>query len=387
MGRIAHAGLRASLLAGLLALTACGDEPGQAGAGGAPPPPTVVVSKPLVQEIVDWDIYTGRFEAIDEVEIRSRVSGYLQSIEFDDGDLLNEGDLLFVIDQRPFLIAVDRAAANAKEAKATLDLANAELGRARTLVNRGNMAQSTYDARVQDKAAAEAAIAVTKAELDTANLNLDYTQITAPISGRVSRRLVSKGNLVRGDETLLTTILSNSPIYFYFEADEAALLHYTRLANAGRRASSRDTAFPVQLQLVDEDGFPHQGKMDFLENRIDSASGTITGRAIFDNQDGLFTPGMFGRLRLQGSAPYEAVMVPEAAIGTDQSYKFVYVLEEGNVPAYRRVKLGARRGDLRVISEGLKPDDQVVIQGLLRVRPGTPVTPKEGTIDPESLDQ
>ncbi len=376
----------ATLLACLLVLSACGEEPGQANAV-LPPPPTVLVAKPLVQEIVDWDSYTGRFEAIDEVEVRSRVSGYLQSIDFSDGQIVEAGDLLFVIDQRPFLIAVERAAANVKEAEATLSLARTELQRARQLLDRGNISQSTYDTRIQERAAAEASIAVAKAELDAANLDLTYTQIETPISGRISRRLVSEGNLVQSDETLLTTILSTSPIYFYFEANEAALLRYTRLDAEGRRPSSRNAANPVQVQLSDEDGYPHNGKMDFVENRVDSASGTITGRAVFDNQDGLFTPGLFGRLRLLGSAPYQAILVPDAAIGTDQSYKFVYVMGEDNVPAYRRVVLGERRGDLRVILEGLTGDEQIIIEGLLRVRPGSPVTPKEGTIDPESLDQ
>lgn len=379
-------GFGAAVLASLLVLSACGEEPGQANAV-LPPPPSVLVAKPLVQEIVDWDSYTGRFEAIDEVEVRSRVSGYLDSIDFNDGQIVQKGDLLFVIDQRPFLIAVERAAANVKEAEATLALARTELARARQLLNRGNISQSTYDTRIQERAAAEAAIAVAKAELDSANLDLTYTQIETPISGRISRRLVSEGNLVQSDQTLLTTILSTSPIYFYFETNEAALLRYTRLDVEGSRPSSRDAANPVQVQLSDEEGYPHSGKMDFVENRVDSASGTITGRAVFDNPDGLFTPGLFGRLRLLGSAPYRAVLVPDAAIGTDQSYKFVYVMGEGNVPAYRRVVLGERRGDLRVILEGLSGDEQIIIEGLLRVRPGSPVTPKEGTIEPESQDQ
>lgn len=378
--------ISAALLVCLLGLSACGEEPGQANAV-LPPPPSVLVAKPLVEDIVDWDSYTGRFEAIDEVEVRSRVSGYLQSIHFDDGQIVDAGDLLFVIDQRPFLIAVERAAANVKEAEATLALAQTELQRARQLLNRGNISQSTYDTRIQELSAAEASIAVATAELDAANLDLTYTQIETPISGRISRRLVSEGNLVQSDQTLLTTILSTSPIYFYFEANEAALLRYTRLDVQGERPSSRNTANPVQVQLLDEVGYPHSGKMDFVENRVDSASGTITGRAVFDNTDGLFTPGLFGRLRLLGSASYRAVMVPEQAVGTDQSYKFVYVMGEENIPAYRRVVLGERRGDLRVIKEGLTGEEEVIIEGLLRVRPGSPVTPKEGTIEPQGIDQ
>ncbi len=386
MGRVCAWGIRFLLLGSLLSLSACGEEPGGAEAV-LPPPPSVMVSKPLQREVVDWDIYTGRFEAIDEVEVRSRVSGYLQSIDFQDGQVVEEGALLFVIDQRPFLIAARRAEANVKEAEARLALAEAELKRASQLLNRGNISRSVYDERIEARVNAEAAIAVAEAELDAANLDLAYTQITSPLKGRISRRLVSRGNLVRADDTLLTTVLSTSPIYFYFEADESALLRYTRLAAEGRRPLSRDTPNPVQVQLGDEAGWPHEGTMDFVENRVDSESGTITGRAIFDNTADLFTPGLFGRLRLLGSAPYDALLVPEAAIGTDQSYKFVYVMGEDNVPAYRRVTLGERRGDLRVISKGLEPDDQVIIEGLLRVRPGSPVTPMEGTIDPGTLNQ
>ncbi|GAB5470634.1 MAG: efflux RND transporter periplasmic adaptor subunit [Rhodospirillales bacterium] len=377
------------LAASLLLLAACGEEASPQ-AGGAPPPPTVIVAEPLVREIVDWDSYTGRFDAIDQVEVRSRVSGYLQSVHFEDGDLVNQGDLLYVIDQRPFLIAVERARATLTEARAALSLATAELTRARQLLNRGNISRSVYDERVQQQIAAEASISTATAELDAAELDLIYTQIEAPFSGRISRNLVTVGNLIEGGTsgaTLLTNIVSISPIYFYFESNEAALLRYTRLDAQGLRPSSRDSANPVQLQLADEVGFPHWGTMDFVDNRVDSDSGTITGRAVFDNPNGLFTPGLFARLRLLGSAPYEALLIPEAAIGTDQSYKFVYVMGEEGLPVYRRVTLGERRGELRVIADGLEPGEQVVIEGLLRIRPGSPVTPQVGSIGPESLDQ
>ncbi|MEO1192579.1 MAG: efflux RND transporter periplasmic adaptor subunit [Pseudomonadota bacterium] len=385
-----HLALAGLLSASLLLLAACGDEGGQPQAGGAaPPPPTVLVSEPLIRDIVDWDAYTGRFDAIDTVEVRSRVSGYLQSVHFDDGDIVREGDLLYVIDQRPFLIAVERARATLTEAEASLSLAEAELRRARQLLDRGNISRSTFDERMQEQLAAEAFIDTASAELDAAELDLIYTQIEAPFTGRISRNLVTVGNLIDGgasDATLLTNIVSMSPIYFYFEANEAALLRYTRLAQQGTRPSSRDNPNPVQLQLSDEVGFPHWGTMDFVDNRIDADSGTITGRALFDNAAGLFTPGLFARLRLLASSPYEAMMIPEAAIGTDQSYKFVYVLSEDNRATYRRVTLGERRGDLRVITEGLAPDDQVVINGLMRIRPGSPVTPEPGVIGPGSVE-
>ncbi len=377
-----------AVLCALFLLSAC-EEAGPQEVG-APPPPTVVVAKPLVQEIVDWDNYTGRFDAIDTVEVRSRVSGYLQSVHFDDGDLVKKGDLLYVIDQRPFVIAAERATASLKEAEAALSLAEAELARARPLLDRGNISRSVYDERVQEMLAAEASVLLARAELDAAALDLNYTQIEAPISGRISRTLVTVGNLVQGGAqgaTLLTSIVSISPIYFYFEANEVALLRYTRLDAEGKRPSSRDNPNPVQLQLADEVGYPHWGAMDFVENRIDRDSGTITGRALFNNNHGLFTPGLFGRLRLLGSAPYEAILIPDAAIATDQSYKFVYLLDPDNRPVYRRVTLGERRGDLRVITDGLTPDDTVIIEGLMRVRPGAAVTPEEGVVSIEGLEQ
>ena len=352
------------------------------------PPPTVIVSAPLQREIVDWDVFTGRFDAVDTVEVRSRVSGYLQSVHFQDGDLVKEGDLLYVIDQRPFLIEVERAKARLKEAEAAQSLATAELERARQLLQRNNISRSVYDERVQDRLVAEASIAAAEAELESAELDLTYTQIEAPISGRISRNLVSVGNLIQGGSegsSLLTNIVSIDPIHFYFESDEATFLHYTRLAARGDRLSQRDSGNPVQLQLADEQGYPHHGHIDFVENRVDRQSGTITGRAVFENGDGLFTPGLFARARLQGRGPYAALLIPEAAIGTDQSYKFVYVVDGDNVPQYRRVTLGERRGDLRVIDKGLEAGDRVVIDGLMRVRPGTPVTPKEGEIPADGL--
>jgi len=369
-------------LCGLLLLTACEE---QAGPRAAPPPPEVVVATPLVQEIVDWDEYTGRFEAIESIDVRARVSGYLDSVHFRDGDAVERGQLLFVIDQRPFLISVERAVAQLTQAEAALALAEQELARAENLVSRGALSQATYDERLQEQRRASAALTAARAEVDGAELDLSFTQITAPISGRISRNLVSPGNLIQANESLLTTIVSVSPIHFYFDANEAALLRYTRLAEEGIRPSSRDSPNPVQLQLADERGWPHWGTMDFVENRVDPESGTIEGRAIFNNPNGIFTPGLFARLRLLGSGPYEALMIPEAAIGTDQSYKFVFVLGPDSKPAYRRITLGERRGPLRVVSEGLGSADQVVVEGLLRIRPGQPVTPVPGTVGRDGL--
>jgi len=379
-----------AMAVGLVLLTGCGEEGGGGSAGSAPPPPTVVVATPLQQDVIDWDVFTGRFEAVETVDVRSRVSGYVQSVHFDDGDLVEQGQLLYVIDQRPFLIAVDQARATLKEREAALPLAKAELVRARQLLGRNNISRSVYDERVQAELVAEAAISAAKAELDAAELDLAYTQIEAPTGGRISRNLVDVGNLVQGGAqgaTLLTNIISINPIHFYFEADEATFLHYTRLAARGDRTSSHEGGQPVQLQLADETGFPHEGVVDFVENRVSGESGTITIRAVFQNANNLFTPGLFARVRLLGRGPYPALLVPEAAIGTDQSYKFVYVLDGENKPTYRRVTLGERRGDLRVVAEGLKPDDKVVIDGLLRVRPGSPVTPEAGTIEADGRGQ
>jgi RND family efflux transporter MFP subunit len=363
-----------------------------AGCGGNPPPamgpPQVTVATPLVRKITDWDEYTGRLAAVESVEIRARVTGYLQSVHFQDGALVKRGDLLFVIDPRPYEAALDEARAVHNRARVQQRSAARDLERGQGLVASRVISDRDLDALTSTKMAADAALAAAAAAEKAAALNLGFTRITAPISGRVGRKLLTVGNLVTGegnDTTLLTTLVSVDPIHVYFSADERAFLRYTRLAEQGIRPSSRTVANPVRLQLADEQGFPHQGVMDFVDNRVDEATGTMQGRAIFANPTGDLTPGLFGRLQLLGEGPYEALIVPDQAIGTDQAQRLVYVVGADKVVTPRPVTLGRSLGGLRVIRSGLKSTDRVVINGIQKVRPGAVVTPVEGQI-PEPAD-
>ncbi len=371
------------LLAATLALPACGP--------GAPPPlpaPEVTVARPLVRQITDWDEYTGRLAAVESVELRARVSGYLQSVHFQDGSLVKQGDLLFVIDPRPYQAALDEARAVLTRARVRLELAVNDLDRAQRLFAARAISEEELDARTKEKREADAALEAAQAAEKAAALSLEFTRIKAPISGRIGRRLVTVGNLVSGEgreSTLLTTLVSVDPIHVYFTADERSFLRYTRLAEQGIRPSSRTTANPVRLQLADETGFPHVGVMDFVDNVVDQATGTMQGRAVFPNPRGDLTPGLFGRVQLLGEGPYEALVVPDAAIGTDQAQRLVYVVGDDGIVKPRPVTLGRALGALRVVRDGLSPADRVVINGILRVRPGSKVTPVDGTI-PEPAD-
>ncbi len=363
-----------------------------AGCGGKPPPPMgppqVTVATPLLRKITDWDEYTGRLAAVDSVEIRARVSGYLQSVHFEDGALVKRGDLLFVIDPRPYEAALDEARAGLTQAKVRLELASNDLDRAKRLFASRAISEEEADARTKEHREAEAALEAAQAAEKGSALNLEFARIKAPISGRIGRKLVTVGNLVSsaGDKpTLLTTIVSVDPVQVYFTADERAFLRYTRLAGKGIRPSSRTAPNPVRLQLADEQNFPHLGHMDFVDNQVDQATGTMQGRAVFDNPDGDLTPGLFARVKLLGEGPYDALIVPDQAIATDQGQRLVYVLGPDNVVAPRPVTLGRSLGELRVIRDGLNATDRVVINGLQRVRPGITVTPVEGTI-PEPVD-
>jgi RND family efflux transporter MFP subunit len=366
---------------------------GLAGCGGKPPPPMgppqVTVAKPLVRQITDWDEYTGRLAAVESVEIRARVSGYLQSVHFDDGTLVKRGDLLFVIDPRPYEAALDEAQADLTQSRVRLELASNDLDRARRLFASRAISEEELDARTKEHREAEAALEAAQAAEKGSALNLEFARIKAPISGRIGRKLVTVGNLVSsaGDKpTLLTTIVSVDPIHVYFTADERAFLRYTRLAEKGIRPSSRNAPNPVRLQLADEQDFPHLGYMDFVDNQIDQATGTMQGRAVFANPDGDLTPGLFARVKLLGEGPYEALIVPDQAIATDQGQRLVYILGPDNVVTPRPVTLGRSLGELRVIRDGLSPADQVVINGIQRVRPGITVAPVEGSI-PEPVDE
>src|SRR3954464_292447 len=311
------------------ALTACGEgAPKQA----APPPPAVTVAKPTKQQVVDYDEYVGRFIAVDSVEIRARVSGYLEKVGFKDGQIVKQGDLLFAIDRRPFEAALAQTRANLAQARANLAFATSDLARASQLVRDRTITEQTFDQRTQAKNVAEASVAAQEAAVRQAELDIQFTELKAPVTGRIGDRRVSEGNLVTGgtggNTTLLATIVSIDPIRFEFSFDEASFLRYERLGNVNKE---RGPGLEVAVKLIDEDEFAHSGKMDFVDNVIDRTSGTIRGRAVLPNANGVFTPGMFGRVRVPGSAPYETLLLPDAAIGSEQVRKFVLVVDNDNV--------------------------------------------------------
>lgn len=372
--------LRAGLVGGLLALAGCGEEPASKNQA-ASAPPSVPVSRPLVRQVSDWDEFTGRFAATEEVQIRARASGYLTQIHFKDGQMVKEGDLLFTIDPRPAQAAVQAAQASLAESQATLDVAQTELDRATQLLRTQAVPEATYDQRRATVRRSEAQLLMAQANLLRAQLDLEYTHVRAPFSGRIDRHYVSVGNLVSSDATLLSNLVTLAPIHFLFDVDQAAHLRYTRATERGERPSSRDAPNPVRLQLADETGFPHEGRVDFMSNQADQATGTIRARALLENDRLLFLPGVFGRVQLLSSAPYEAVMLPDDAIGTDQSRRFAYVLNGENVPEQKQVELGRLIDGLRVIRSGVGAEDVVVVGGLQRVRPGQRVTPREQPIN------
>lgn len=347
-----------------------------------PKPPAVTVAKPLVKELVEWDEFTGRFEAPDMLEVRARVSGYLQSVHFKDGVLVKAGDRLFTIDPRPYQATVDQADANIKSIVARLELARLDLDRADRLTKSGAGTERTLDERRQQYQSLQAELAGAKAVLDQAKLDLDFTEIRTPIGGRISRKAVSEGNLVQANSTLLTTIVSLDPIYFYFDVDERSYLAYSRMAYDGQRPSGRTNAFEVWVALTDEREATHMGKMDFVDNRIDPATGTMRGRAVLENQNLFLTPGLFGRVRIPGSGSYKGVLIPEDAIGADLDRRFVYVVAEDGSVSQRVVRIGPHHDGYRIIRQGLTGDEAVVINGLQRVRPGVKVTARLATLAP-----
>lgn len=376
--------LIASLVGSLAVLSGCGQPTQQQ--GGPPPAPQVTVATPGTRTVTEQDEYVGRFVAIDEVNVRARVAGYLASIHFTDGQAVKEGELLFTIDQRPYRIALDQAKANLAQARANLDFAKADLERARTLLEDRNstaISKQTYDQRTQAERTAAASVQSQEAALRAAELDLTFTEVRAPVNGIIGDRRVSVGNYVSAGSgatpTLLAVIVSIDPIRFEFTIDEASLLRYTRRKQGGDIKGD-----PVTLKLIDDAGFVHKGELDFLNNVIDRETGTIRGRAVFDNKAGLFRPGMFARIRLDATAPFEALVVPDAAIGTEQVKKFVYVVGPDNKVEQRFVELGPLSGDMRVIRKGLTRDDKVVVNGLMRVRPGVVVAPQAADAAPSA---
>ena len=378
MSVVSPARLAAALLVLAPALVGCGEQQQKQ---AAPPPPEVTVAKPVKRTIVDQDEYVGRFVAVDSVEIRARVSGYLDKVHFKDGQLVKQGDLLFTIDRRPFQNALDQMRANLAQAKANLAYTETDLQRAQSLVRDRTITEQLFDQRTQANRTARAQVEAQEAALKQAELDLHFTELRAPITGRIGDRRISPGNLVTGslsgNTSLLATIVSIDPIRFEFTFDEAAFLRYERLARS-LRGEGQAGSTTVELKLLDEKDFVHKGKMDFVDNVIDRSSGTIRGRAQFANPDSLFTPGMFARVRVPGSPPYEALLVPDQAIGTDQGRKFVLTVNADNTAVPKYLTLGYLiDNDLRVAKEGLTADDRVIVNGLMRARAGQKVTPKE----------
>jgi RND family efflux transporter MFP subunit len=356
----------------LILASACGSPPAQ-----VPPPPKVTIVQTVEREVTEWDEYTARFDAVDSVEVRPRVDGYLQEIHFKDGALVKKGDLLFVIDPRPYEAAHRRAEAELQLAKSRLVLAQQNFSRVGALLPSHAISKEEADIREASLREAVASVMEAQAALDAAALDVEFTHITAPVSGRIGRKLVTEGNLITGGVgtagTLLTTIVSLDPIYVYFDADERAFLKYSRLALSGQRRSSRDYGTPVRVALADEKNFVHEGVMDFVDNQIDRGTGTIIGRAILPNPDLTLTPGLFGRLRLPGSGEYHALLLPDEAVATDQSRKFVFVVDADGTAQYRGVTTGPLIDGLRVIRDGLTAQDSVIVSGMQRVRPGVKV--------------
>ncbi|MBS0268171.1 MAG: efflux RND transporter periplasmic adaptor subunit [Proteobacteria bacterium] len=345
---------------------------------------TVTVAPPLQKHIKTWDEYPGRFEAIARVELRPRVSGYVDQVNFKEGSTVKQGDLLFTLDKRPFEIAVEAAKAEVARAKAQVDFAKADLERAGPLVETKVLSQQVYEQRKSSLGVADAQVMSAAAQLRSAELNLEWAEVRAPISGRISDKKIDVGNLVIGGQvnsTLMATIVTTDPIHFVFDASEADYMRYVRLNQSGARPSSRTTANPVRVKLADETEWSHEGVMDFVDNAFNQRSGTIRGRAILDNKNDLLTPGIFARIALYGG-DVDAFLIPDAAIISDQARKIVYTVKADDVVTATPVTLGPMYEGLRVIKSGLKPDDRVVIEGVANpaIRPGTKVAPTGGTI-------
>jgi len=356
----------AALVAGIgVLLTACRQ------AQPTPPPPQVTVAPAVTRDVADEDEFTGHFEAVNAVEVRPRVGGFVQRVAFAEGALVKQGDVLFVIDPRPFEADVARAEAELERARTRKQLADMELERAQRLVSTQAISREELDSRTSGRAEGDAAIRSAEAAVRTARLNLEWTVVRAPISGRIGRAEITTGNLVQTTPapTLLTTIVSIDPIYVYFDSDEQAYLKYMRNARTARASGA-----PVQIGLANESGFPHEAKLDFVDNKIDRTAGTIRVRAVMSNKSQLFTPGLFARVRLAGGERRPATLIQDQSIGTDQDRKFVLVLKPDSTVEYRAITLGRMVDGLRAVQSGLKPGERVVINGLMRVRPGMKVT-------------
>lgn len=348
-------------------------------------PPSVTVAKPIAKRLKEWDEFTGRLGAVASVEVRARVSGYLQSANFKEGSEVKEGDLLFVIDPRRYDAELAHANAEIARAQAALDLATSESLRAGRLVESGAISVGGADEKAKGRKGAEASLGAAQALADSAKLDVEWTRVTAPISGRIGRKLVTEGNLITGGPngaTVLTTIVQLDPIYCYFDVDERSALKYRELSRQGKRESALYHTIPAQMGLANQVGFPHEGKVDFVDNEISATTGSIKARGIFDNKDRLMSPGFFARLRIPGTGEYDAMLVRDTAIGSDQGMTFVYVVGPDEKAMQRYVTTGPLEDGLRIVREGLEPEDRVVINGVMAVRPGAVVKAEETEMKP-----
>ncbi|VFR40135.1 RND efflux system, membrane fusion protein CmeA [plant metagenome] len=371
--------------AGLLALALAGCKSEAADSAAAPPPPTVSVAAVSARPIIQWDDFNGRVEAVESVALRPRVSGYIEKVNYEEGQTVKRGEVLFEIDARSYRAALARAEADLARARTQAALARSEAARAQKLASLQAVSTEELEQRRAAADQAQANVQFAQAAVDTAKLDLSFTQVRSPITGRAGRALVTTGNLVTADgqASILTTLVSLDPVHVHFDSDERTYLRYAHMARKGERPDERREGVPVNVGLVGEDGYPHAGRVDFVDNRVDPATGTIRARATLANPDGLLTPGLYARVRLQGSGSFDAMLIDEKAILTDQSRKYVYVVDENSTAQRRDVKLGRKAEGLRIVEEGLKPGDRVIVNGIQKVFfPGMPVTAQAVEMSP-----
>ncbi len=356
-------------------IAACSSQAAPGEGAGMPPPPEVSVATVLSKQVRQWDDFTGRVAAIETVELRPRVSGYVERVAYQEGQEVKKGDLLFVIDQRRYRAELNRAQADLERARSEARLAQSQDARAHTLLEAKAISREEFDTRKAATAQGNAGVRAAEAAVASAQLDLQFTQVRSPIDGRAGRAMVTEGNLAQADSTLLTTLVSQDPMYVYFESDEQSFLRYQELARKGERENNKN---PVRVGLASEQGYPHAGTVDFIDNQVDPATGTIRARAVLPNPDRVFTPGLFARVQLEGSAEFKAMLIDDKAVLTDQDRKYVYVLGPKNTAVRKDVVLGRTIGGLRVVEKGLAANDKVIVHGVQKVFfPGMPVSPKQ----------
>ncbi|HDG9774931.1 TPA: efflux RND transporter periplasmic adaptor subunit [Raoultella planticola] len=367
-------GLGSAVIAMLLA--SCDNSAAQ---NAAPQAPAVSAADVVVKSISQWDSFNGRIEAVESVQLRPRVSGYIEKVNYTDGQEVKKGEVLFTIDDRTYRSALEQAQATLARAKTQASLARSEASRTDKLINTNVVSREEWEQRRSAATQAQADIQAAQAAVDAAQLNLDFTKVTAPIDGRASRALITSGNLVTAGDSasVLTTVVSQKTVYVYFDVDESTYLHYQNLARSGQGAASNHLALPVEIGLVGEDGYPHQGKVDFLDNQLTPSTGTIRMRALLDNTQRQFIPGLFARVRLPGSAEFQATLIDDKAVLTDQDRKYVYIVDKDGKAQRRDIKPGRLAAGLRIVQQGLNPGDKVIVEGLQKVfMPGMPVNAK-----------